>query len=134
MFRRKVKLPTTIQEFDDLAALVVKRYNLVDAHHAAAVLSVAIRHLPPEQAYARLDYLGHYILKNIANHVANRKCQVLQHEAQIDQLASLVEADPANSQARDALVKAASEGSKYAASMLDKFGFDQPQVIPANPN
>ena len=91
MFRRKVKLPTTLQEFDDLAALVVKRYNLVDAHHAAAVLSVAIRHLPPEQAYARLDYLGHYILKNIANHVANHKGQVLQHEAQIDQLASLVE-------------------------------------------
>lgn len=118
MFKRKIKLPVNPTEYDRLVSLLVKKYKLKDAHHAAAILSIAIRHLPPEQYTTTLKYLGHYILKNIANHVADHKSKILQHEAQIDHLVHLLVQDPANTQARDSLEKASSEGSEYATKAL----------------
>jgi hypothetical protein len=118
MFKRKIKLPVTPQEYDRLVSLLVKKYKLKDAHHAAAILSIAIRHLPAEKYTTTLDYLGHYILKNIANHVADHKSKILQHEAQIDHLVYLLTQDPLDTQARDSLEKAASEGSDYATQAL----------------
>lgn len=118
MFKRRVKLPTTLDEFDALVSRVVSRFNLTDTHHAAAIISIAIRHLPNDQAHTTLDYLGHTVLKNIANHIANHKSDVLKHGAQIDHLVSLIKADPTDQQARDELTKAASEGSERAQKAI----------------
>lgn len=128
--KKQLKLPTTLSEFDNLVGLLIKNYNLTDSHHTAAVLSVAIRHLPPETAYTTLDYLGHYILKNIANYVANQKSSMLQHEAQIDQLIQLLSANINDNQARDALVKASTEGSTYAREALMKLGLEDKESDP----
>ena len=115
MFKRKVKLPTTLDEFDKLSALIVKKYKLTDPHHAAAILSVAIRHIPNDEAYTTLDYLGHSILKNIANYVANHRGDTLRQKAQIDALAAMVKADPNNQQAWDELEKIAADSSQEGA-------------------
>lgn len=127
MFKLRVKLPTTLAEFDALVERVVKKYKLTDSHHAAAIISVAIRHLDNQTAYTTLDYLGQSVLKNIANHVANHKSQVLQHSAQVDHLVSLLRTDPGNTQARDELQKAADEGSEVAKLALTDID------IPENP-
>lgn len=127
MFNRRIRLPQTIWEFDALVSKVVKKYRLIDPHHAAAVISVAIRHLPTTQAYSTLDYFGQYIQKAIANHVADHKNNMMKHEAQVDQLASLLRQDPNDNQARDGLEKAANEGSEYAKKALEKL---QPSESP----
>lgn len=122
-------LPTTLEGFDALVATLVKKYKLKDAHHTAAILSIAIRHLPATQAYATLDYFGQYIQKNIANYVANHKAQGLKHESEVDQLVNLLKNDPYDTQARDKLQLAANEGSKYAESALAKLEpVDNPMV------
>lgn len=119
-FQRRVQLPTTPEAFDRLVARVVKEYKLIDAHHAAAVISVAIRHLPHTEAYCTVKYLGDYVLKNLANYVADHKSQIMKHESQIDQLIALLKSNPNDNQARDGLEKAANEGSEYAKAELAK--------------
>lgn len=116
-----VKLPTTPEQFDALVSKVVKKYKLSDPHHAAAIISVAIRHLPNEQATTSLKYLGHSVLKNLANYVAHHKAETMKHDAQIDQLVSMLRSDPNDQQAMDALTKAATEGSPKAIEALAKF-------------
>ena len=114
LFKKTVKLPTTPEAFDSLVELIVKKYGLVDKNHAAACVSVAIRHLPVEQAYTTYDYLGHYVIKNIANYVAHHKAELMKHNSQVDQLEQIIKLDPGNQQARDELTKAAKDGSEYA--------------------
>lgn len=121
MFNRKVKLPFTLDDFDILVDKVCKKYKLSDKRHAASVISVAIRHIPNTQGYTTLDYLGQYILKNIANGIADHKGKEIMHEAQIDQLAFLLQEDPNNFEARDALQKAADEGSIKATEAMHKY-------------
>lgn len=128
----KIKLPTTLKDFDKLVDTLVKKYKLEDRNHAAAVLSVAIRHLPSTQAYATLDYFGHYILKSIANHIADHKNKMMRHSAQIDQLESLLRDDPANNQAIDELQKAATEGSQYAHDALLRLNIEPVGMSVAN--
>lgn len=120
MFQRKVKLPTTLKAFDDLVTLVGRKYELEDLNHAAAIISVAIQHLPPTQAYVTHDYLGQYVIKNIANYVAKHKGQSLQHEHQINLLVNLLESNPGDTEARDKLQAAANEGSALAKNALQK--------------
>lgn len=120
MLRRKVKLPTTLEEFDALVDLLVKKYKLADKHHAAAIMSVAIRHIPNEQAYTTLDYLHQYISKNLANYVAYHRGETLKHEAQVTNLVDILQLDPANNQAMDELIKAAEGGSDMAKSAIAK--------------
>lgn len=120
MFQRKVKLPTTLQAFDDLVTLVGRKYKLEDLNHAAAIIAGAIQHLPPTQAYVTYEYLGHYVIKNIANYVAKHKSQTLQHEHQINLLVSLLETDPGDTEARDKLQTAANQGSTLAKDALSK--------------
>ncbi len=126
MFSRKIKLPTTVKAYEKLVAKVVKKYKLEDAHHAAAIISVAIRHLPNDQAYTTVKFLGDYVTKNIANFIADHQSKVLRHESEVDQLVSILKNDPNDNQARDALTKAVGEGSKYAEAALQKL---QPDVI-----
>lgn len=121
MFSRKLRLPVTLDGFDILVASVVKRYKLIDAHHAAAIISVAIRHLPNDQAYVTLDYLGQCVLKNLANYVADHKANTMRHEDKVSQLAQMLTSDPHNFQARDELQKAANEGSVQAKAAIAKF-------------
>lgn len=116
-----VYLPTTPEQFDSLVAKVVKKYKLSDSHHAAAIISVAIRHLPNEQATTKLKYLGHSVLKNLANYVAYHKAETMKHDSQIDQLVSLLRTDPNDQQAMDALTKAATDGSEKAKEAIAKF-------------
>lgn len=120
MLKRKVKLPTTEADYDALVKMVIKSFGLKDAHHAAAIMSVAIRHLPNDQAYTTVDYLGQYITKNIANFVANHKSKLLQHEGEVAQLESILKLNPSDMQAFDALTKAASDGSLAARAALDR--------------
>lgn len=128
-FSKKVKLPTTESEYETLVNRVVDKYKLTDRHHAAAIMSVAIRHIPNEEAYTTLDYLGQYIMKNIANYVAYHKGETLKHKSQIQQLESILTTDPNNSQAMDELTKAAKEGSQDAKDSLDRL-----LKTPAEPN
>ncbi len=120
MFKRRVKLPTTLKEYDDLVDKVVKKFKLADLHHASSIISVAIRHLPNTAAYTTIDYLGEYVQKNIANFIADHKSNLLKHAAQIRHLADLLRSDPGNTQARDELQKAANDGSEPAKEALAK--------------
>lgn len=132
LFQRKVKLPITTSEFENLVTRVVKKYELTDRHHAAAIISVAIRHLPNTQAYTTLEYLGHSVLKNIANYVANHKGETLRHESQIAQLVNILTNDPNNLQAFDELTRASNEGSEQAKAALAKLFPTEQTTIPEN--
>lgn len=117
---RQIRLPITLKEFDDLISIVVHKYKLEDAHHAAAIISNAIRHLPNSTCYTTLDYLGQTVLKNIANHVADHKSKMLQHSAQIEHLFHTLTSDPSDTQARDKLITAANDGSEEAKKALKR--------------
>ena len=132
MFSRKIKLPTSSKEFDELTNLIIKKYKLTDAHHAAAILSVAIRHIPNEVAYVKMDQLGHYILKNLANYVAHTKGEQIKHEGQVAQLVSMIKQDPNNQQLRDELQKASDEGSLTAKIALNKLLAEEPAKEPTD--
>lgn len=131
IFSRNVRLPITMAGFDELVTKVVKKYKLPDSNHAAAVISVAIRHLPTTQAHAPLSYFGDYVLKNLANYIANLKSEGIKHKAQVEQLESILRADPGNQQARDELQKAANEGSVLANETLLRLAPQDNPVAPA---
>lgn len=131
MFNKKIKLPTTPDAFDKLVHKLATKYKFTDTHHVAAVISVAIRHLPATQAYSTLDYFGQYVSKAIANSVADFKNKQLRHEGEIDQLASLLRNDPNDVQARDRLQLAANEGSDYASKVLQAL---EPHQVVATAN
>jgi hypothetical protein len=122
----KVRLPTTPQGFNALVERVVAKYKFTDTNHASAIVSVAIQHLPPHQAYTTIKYLGDYVTKNLANYAARHVSSKLQHEAQVDQLVSMVKSDPKDTEARDKLQQAANEGSEYAKIELKKLDPDEP--------
>ena len=81
---------------------------------------MAIKHTTVTDAYTTLDYLGHYILHNIAWYVADNVSKTLQHKAQVEQLEAILKTDPNNQQAMDALQKAANEGSEDAKSAIER--------------
>lgn len=114
----KVWLPTTEIAFDSLVDQVVTKYKLKDRDHAAVVISVAIRHLPNEQATTTLKYLGHAVLKNLANHIANFKSEKISHEVQVKAYADKLRSDPGDTQAFDQLEKWANAGSVAAKDAL----------------
>lgn len=116
----KVKLPTTVEEFDSLVDRVASKFTLSDKNHAAAIISVAIRHLPNDQAYTTYSYLGQSVLKNLANYVANYKGQTIQQDTQVRQLIEMLTQDPNNQQAIDELQKASDQGNDKAKSILLK--------------
>ncbi len=118
LFHKAIKLPRTIDEYDRLVELVIKTYKLTDATHASAIISVAIRQLKPTQSTTTLKYFGDYILKDIANHIARHKSSILQHSAEVNHLALLLEKDPSDTEARDKLQAAANDGSEEAKAIL----------------
>lgn len=115
----KIKLPTSLKEFDEIVERVVRKFKLTDPHHAAAIISVTIRHLPSHSAFTTLDHLGQSVIKNIANHIADHKSKTLQHSAQIEHLAAILKSNPLDTQARDQLQQAANDGSQEAKKALN---------------
>lgn len=128
----RVLLPTTLDGFDKLVEKVCDRFKISDRRHAAAVISVAIRKLPVEQAYTTYAYLAHYVMKAIANHVANYKGDVLKHQTQIELLENQLEADPGDAEARDKLYEAAAQGSEFAKEALKKLE-EKLDAVPPKP-
>jgi hypothetical protein len=112
-------LPRSPEEFDMLVEEVCKKYSFTEKEHAAAVISVAIRHIDNNTATTTLEYLGHSVWKNIANQVANAKSSAIQHTTQVNTLLDMLKHNPADQQARDELERAAGEGSKVARAALD---------------
>lgn len=117
---KKILLPTTPEQFDELVSAITKKFGLPNEEHAAAVIANRIMHLPPDQATTTLEYLGHCVLKNMAYQVAQSKGRGIQHRGEVDQLIAQLTSDPLNQQARDALDKAAADGSEYAKNALSK--------------
>lgn len=115
---RKIQLPTTPEAFDALVEKLVKKYNLPDKRHAAAVIATEITHLPRHQDYTTEAHLKRVVFKNIANQVASFKGRNAGHEMQMDTLKQMLLEDPGNLQARDEIQKAANEGSEYAKKIL----------------
>ena len=128
----KVWLPRSLEQFDILVDRVVKKYNIEDRHHAAAIISVAIRQLPNTQATTTLKFLGESVLKNLANYIANTKGDMLKHEGQVTQLADLIRQEPNNQEAWDGLRKAANDGSPLAKDQLAKLEANFSEPMPAD--
>lgn len=120
MFSRKTKLPTSLEEFNSLIDRLCSKYPIKDKLHAAAVVSVAIRHLPNDTCFTTLDYLYQTVEKSLANHIANHVGEKSRHEAQINQLVFMLKDNPNNQQALDDLRKASDQGSEYAKAELAK--------------
>lgn len=124
----KVKLPINETEFDIFVAKVVKKYGLPDLKHAASVISVAIRHLPNDQATTTYRYMGHTVLKNLANYTANFKNEKMNHETQVSALADKLRTDPGDAQARDQLDQWATQGSEAAKKALSSLDAEKPKL------
>lgn len=123
----EILLPVTEKAFDDLVDDIMTLYpQIPERDHAVAVISVAIRHLPNDQAVTTFKYLGHCVLKSLANHVANFKGEKVKHETQVTQLYNLLVTDPNNMQAKDQLQKWSNEGSKPAKEALAKLEHKEP--------
>jgi hypothetical protein len=123
MFNKKIRLPISVAEYDTLVAKLVKKYGFAEPNHVSAVISVAIRHIDNQTAYTTYDYLAQCVWKQMANHVANHKGELIKHAVQVDQLVSMFKQDPNNQQVLDQLSLFASQGSDYAKAELDKIQF-----------
>src|ERR1035437_7165251 len=117
---KKLRLPISVEEYDALVARLCKFYSVFEKDHVAAVISVAIRHLPNDQAYTTFDHLAQCVLKQMANHVANHKGELIRHTVQVDNLVTMFKQDPNNNQVIDELTKMATGGFEYAATELAK--------------
>jgi hypothetical protein len=115
-----VLLPTTVEKFDALVDDICMEYDLKDKRHAAAVISVAIRHLPNDQAFTTTTYLYNSIHKSLANHVASYIGDRSKHEVQIEMLCDKIKKDPNDQQAWDELQKAADQGSDIAKKWIEQ--------------
>jgi hypothetical protein len=120
MFNKKIRLPISVAEYDTLVAKLVKKYRFEDSSHVAAVISVAIRHIDNQTAYTTLEYLRDCVYKQMANHVANHKGELIKHSVQVDNLVSMFKQDPNNQQILDELQKYADGGFEYAKDELAK--------------
>lgn len=132
----EILLPQTEEEFDKLTGTIAQLFNIGDKTLVAAVLANQIQRLPPEQAYSTIKALGEPVLKSIAYSVALSKSRKLDHRMQIDNLASLLKANPHDQQALDALDAASKEGSEYAAEILSLYRPEDAgdNVIKINPH
>jgi len=120
MFNFKIKLPTSVEEYDFLIDRLAKKYKFEDKNHVAAVVSVAIRHLDNQTAYTTLDYLAQCVQKQMANMVASHKGDLIKHTVQVDSLIAYLKQNPNDAQAMDQLTKYASDGFQYAKEALAK--------------
>ena len=120
MFSKKIRLPISVEEFDNLVSKLVSKYKFAEPDHVAAVISVAIRHIDNQTAHTTLDYLAGCVHKQMANHVANFKGEMIKNTVKVDTLVSMLKQDPANQQARDELQKMANDGFEYAKNEYDK--------------
>jgi hypothetical protein len=123
----RVKLPTELSEYDLLVDKVFKKYNLKDKLHCAALISVAIRQIPNNQAYTSYKFLGESVMKNLANYIANYKGETLKHESQVRALVDIIKQEPLNQEAWDNLQKAADNGSEQAKKAILDLETDFPQ-------
>lgn len=134
MKAKTVQLPTTLEEFDQLIEDLANTYPVKDKRHAAAVISVAIRHMPTDQGHTTLNYLWGCIVKSLSNHVCSYKNDLIKHETQVEQLENMLRENPNNQQALDELRKAADQGSIQAKATLAKLFPEEPtepaKVIP----
>lgn len=126
---KTLDLPTTEKAFDMLVDEVCDRYNIVNKEHAAAVIANRIMHLPVDQATTTLRYMGSCVRKNISYQIAQAKGSRIAHVHQIDDIVQVLKTDPNNAEARDALVKAAADGSAYANEQIAKL--DAPLAPPS---
>lgn len=129
---RTVKLPTTDREFEALVSRIMGVYKLESRQHTAAIIAGTIMHLPPHQAYCKMDFLGHSVLKNLAYQLARNKSNLIQHEMSINMLESNLVASPGDAQSMDALEKAAREGSEAARAALDRIAGRPENVVNLN--
>lgn len=131
-FNRTVKLPTTDCEFEALVTRVMQAYKLDNRQHTAAIIAGAIQHLPPSQAYAKMDYFGHSALKNLSYQLARNKANSIAHEMAINVLEANLAANPGDMQSMDQLDKAAKEGSLLARAAIDKMTPKPENVVNIN--
>lgn len=114
----RVMVPTTVDEYNALVKVLVKKYKLPNSEHASVVIGNSIRHLPPHQAMTTYKYLGHCVLKNMAYQLAGDVCSKITHKTQIDNIVQMLMTHPNDQQAIDALEAAAKDGSEYAKEVL----------------
>ncbi len=126
----EVVLPQTEKEFDVLVRKLVKKFKLPNEEHAAVVVANRIMHMPPDQATVTLEYLGNCVRKNVAYQVASAKGSKISHRVQVDALVANLKANLNDQQSRDALQKAANDGSDYAKEKIAEFFMEN---IPAEP-
>ena len=136
LFERKVLLPQTKEEYEALIETLVKKYKLPDYQHASVVVANGIKHLGPDQDTASHRQLAARVRKNVAYQIAENIGSKINHEIQVDQLASILKVTPNDQQARDALEKASKEGSLYAQAALDRLdgSVRSPAYLSAVPN
>jgi len=120
MFSKKVRLPISVAEYDTLVAKLVKKYGFEDQNHVAAVISVAIRHIDNQTAHTTIEYLAGCIWKQMANHVASHKGDLIKHQVQVDNMVAMFKQEPNNQQILDELRKYADGGFEYAKTELAK--------------
>jgi hypothetical protein len=137
---REVWLPINEKEFDELVDEVMRAYPQITVRdHAIAVISVAIRHLPNDQAKSTIAYFGHTIIKGLANSIANFKNEKIKHEIRVEQLFNILINESNNMQARDELEKWANDGSIAAKTALKRLEpptqetFNGATIIPIAP-
>jgi len=133
MFKRKIRLPISVKEYEQLVNTLVKRYGFEEPEHVAAVISVAIRHIDNQTAHTTLEYLRDCVWKQMANHVASHKGDLIRHKSQVDQMVSMFKKDPNNQQILDELKKYADNGFEYAKTELSKLESIIPLTPPKDP-
>lgn len=127
--KTEIYLPTSEEAFDELVEAIVKIWKLPSVEHAAAVIAIRISHMPPDQATTTMEYLAHCVIKNIAYQVAQAKGAKGKHKMEIDQLDALLQSNPYDQHALDALEKAVKDGSTYAKGVLDKYTPSEPTAV-----
>lgn len=71
----EVVLPITSEEFDELLAEVVDRFQLPAGDEAEEACATAILHLPPGKAYVPLAYFGNAAIQQLSKVVAFERCE-----------------------------------------------------------
>ena len=120
MWKRKIRLPISVTEYNQLVKLLCSKYGFEDPEYVSSVISVVIRRLDNETAHTTLEFLANNVFKHMANTVAQHQGDMIRGRVQVDNMVTMFKTDSNNQQILDELQRMADNGFEYAKIELQK--------------
>lgn len=120
-----VLAPVNEKQMNDLVDKIVLLYKYPSREHVLGIVANRIMHAPPDQELFTIEYFAACVRKNISYQLSDCMGKANAHKIQVEDLEAELKTNPGNAQARDLLLKHASQGSPFAKTALQDLGIEE---------